>query len=117
MRNEKYPPVMHPTHGESMLLTVHQEDPEDSNDDQERSDNVSEDELDMMLATMGTTPLKESDMVLLQDDAEDETDFQEEAEQSPQQQQVRQDSTDQGNKPTSARRVVKRFIDRITKGK
>ena len=63
---------MHPTNKESMLLTVQQEDPDSSNNDSVKPDNVSEDELDMILATMGTTSLKDSELAILQDDASTE---------------------------------------------
>ena len=51
-----------------MLLTVQQEDPDSPENESEKTSNVSEDELDMMLATMGTTSLKDSEMELLQED-------------------------------------------------
>lgn len=59
---------MHPTNRESMLLAVQQEDPDSSKNDSEEPSNVSEDELDMILATMGTTSLKDSELELLQND-------------------------------------------------
>ena len=63
---------MHPTNKESMLLTVQQEDPDSSENDSVNSSDVSEDELDMLLATMGTTSLKDSEMAILQNDASPE---------------------------------------------
>jgi|GEM_PF-6324707 len=63
---------MHPTNKESMLLTVQQEDPDSSDNDSVNSSDVSEDELDMLLATMGTTSLKDSEMAILQNDASSE---------------------------------------------
>ncbi|MBX2818808.1 MAG: hypothetical protein KTR29_03975 [Rhodothermaceae bacterium] len=63
---------MHPTNKESMLLTVQQEDPDSSDNDSVNSSDVSEDELDMILATMGTTSLKDSEMAILQNDASSE---------------------------------------------
>ena len=71
---------MHPTNRESMLLTVQQEDPDSSNNDSVKPDNVSEDELDMILATMGTTSLKDSEMAILQNDAPTDEQDEDEAE-------------------------------------
>lgn len=62
-----------------MLLAVHQEDPDagehQERKHQERPDDVSEEEWDLLLATMGTTSMKESDMELLQNDLDDEEDL------------------------------------------
>ena len=70
---------MHPTKRESMLLTVQQEDPDSSDNDSVKPGNVSEDELDMILATMGTTSLKDSELAILQNDASAEDQVEEES--------------------------------------
>ena len=98
-----------------MLLTVHQEDPDENNDHQKDADDVSEDELDMILATMGTTSLKESEMALLQDDIEHEESIQEEnAEVEPTEVQPVESKQ---SKKKSARSAVKRFINKLKRVK
>ena len=73
------PRIMHPTNGKSMLLTVHQGDLDPSNEpEKDEKKDVSEDELDMILATMGTTSLDDSELALLQDDVDSQENEEEE---------------------------------------
>ena len=90
-----------------MLLSVHQEEPDLPDDSQEQPDDVSEDELDMMLATMGTTSLKDSEMALLQDDVEHEDFVEEEKE-----------KVEKKSQPESAaKRVVRKFFRKFRSNK
>ena len=98
---------MHPTNGESMLLSVHQEEPDKSDESQEQTSNVSEDELDMILATMGTTSLKDSEMALLQDDVEQDEFTEEE-----------KGKIEKKPRPeNAAKRAVKKFFNKLRNAK
>ena len=118
---------MHPTNGESMLLSVHQEEPDSSEDSQEQSGNVSEDELDMILATMGTTSLKDSEMALLQDEVDSPELVEEEKESIGKEKtetkeaetvKVEEEKIKKKPKPeNAAKRVVKKFFRRLKNAK
>ena len=121
MFDEKVPKGSHlirPTLENSMLFTVRQDDPNESENENEASGDVSEDELDMMLATMGTTSLKESELALLQDDIEvDGTEVEagtKEAEPPPASDGVPATPVD---KQGVARRAVKKLLSRFKKVK
>lgn len=104
-----------------MLLSIHQADPDPSSNSKKHPGDVSEDELDLILATLGKTSLKDSEMAQLQDDVDHDELAEEEKEPVQDKEPVSEKESVSDKQPvmekpqpeSTARRVVKKLFNRF----